>query len=280
MRRLSLWVCCGGHLGEASLKALAKNPRWNITAVWTDKKSQGIIHWAQELRIPLHIGRPKRKLSGGQRPKADVLLSLNYLFIFSKSILASVPMAVNIHDALLPKYRGRTPNTWAIINDEAETGITVHEMIEEVDAGDILYQEKLIIGNTDTGGSLIERMSRRYPVILNKVLTDIAQDNIVRQPQDGHKYSYCGKREPADGLIDWRWSARKVYNWVRAQTKPYPGAFFFYKGKKYILWWVEECYASKVYSTRKTGIPFLAGKEMFIRCGIGAVKVMDYEISS
>jgi len=276
MSKLSLWVCCGGHLGEISLKELAKNSSWDIKAVWTDKKSQGIINWAEELKIPLHIGKPKNSLINRDKLKIDILLSLNYLFLLPKSVLNFVPMAINIHDSLLPKYRGRTPNTWAIINDESETGITVHEMIEEVDAGDILYQERLTIGNLDTGGSLIRRMSLRYPVILNKVLTDIAKGNIVRQAQNEDKRSYCGKREPSDGLIDWRWSARKVYNWVRAQTKPYPGAFFFYQGKKYTLWWVEE--NTEIISNKKIGIPFLVGKDMFIRCGVGVVKVIDFEV--
>ncbi len=276
MRKLSLWICCGGHLGEVSLKALARNPRWNITAVWTNKDSQGIIDWAQESRIPLYVGKPK-KLAARQMPKADVLLSLNYLFLLPKAVLAAAPLAINIHDALLPRYRGRTPNTWVIINDEIETGITVHEMIEEVDAGDILYQEKLAISNTDTGGSLIKRMSPRYPIILNKVLSDIAQGRLKRQKQDWNKHSYCGKRVPSDGLIDFGWSARKVYNWVRAQTRPYPGAFFFHKGLKYQLWWVEECYVPKLFSTKKIGVPFSVGKQMFIRCGVGGVKVTDYE---
>jgi len=278
MRKQLLWICGGGHLGELSLKALARNPRWQITSVWTDRRSHGIIQWAKGSRIPLHIGKPKKILSKGQTLKADVLLSLNYLFLLPQSVLASVPIAINIHGALLPKYRGRTPNTWAIINDEVETGITVHEMTKEVDAGDILYQEKIPISNTDTGWSLIERLSRRYPIILNKVLMDIAKGKVVRQPQNGQKQSYCGKREPSDGLVDWRWSARKVYNWVRAQTKPYPGAFFFHQRKKYMLWRVEECYDPKFFLKKKAGSPFFIGKDMFIRCGRGAVKIIDFEI--
>jgi|TARA_B100001971_G_C18260208_1_gene586057 methionyl-tRNA formyltransferase len=279
MDHISLNVFCSGCLGEAVLKKLLANPAFDIKGVLTDHSSVEIIKRVKQLGIPIHIGNPRRNNFANKLVQADILISANYFFILPDSIISLANrMAVNIHGSLLPKYMGRTPNTWVIINDEVETGITVHKIVAEVDSGDIIYQEKIPILNKDTAGTLTGKMMERYPEIAEKVIFEIVKGNINKRKQDLLKKTYCCKREPSDGLINWDWSSRKIYNWVRAQTRPYKGAFFIYEKSKYILWLVEDCYDKMDNLGLQKGIPFEKDGNVYIRCGIGSVKVVDFEI--
>lgn len=276
---MTLLVCCSGLLGEVCLRHLADLPGHCVVAVLTDRRSTAVRAFAREREIACFAGNPRRSDFAPPISPVDLLVSANYIFILPESIvrLARV-LAINIHGSLLPRYMGRTPNTWTIINDECETGITVHEIVAEVDAGDILYQERIAISNVDTGGALQARMVARYPSILAKVVADIAAGRVERRPQDLSRRIYCGKREPSDGRVDWRWSSRKVYNWVRAQTRPYPGAFFQHGGRRYVLWWVEDCCDQVDAAAAEVGVPFERDGKLFVRCGVGAVQLVDYEV--
>ena len=128
----------------------------------------------------------------------------------------------------------------------------------------------------DTGGTLLSKISKRYPYILRNVIQKLLKNDIARTPQNLDKKTYFGKREPMDGLIDWRWSARKIYNWVRAQTKPYPGAFGYINKIKYRFWWVEEM-PSK-FAGRRPGEIFKEKGSICIACGQGAIRVVRSEV--
>jgi methionyl-tRNA formyltransferase len=143
--------------------------------------------------------------------------------------------AINFHGSLLPKYRGRTPHVWAIINGEKETGVTAHLMTGEVDDGDIVKQVVIPIEQNDTGASVLKRFEGVYIRLIDDVLTAIENKTISCQPQDASKATYFGKRTPADGLIDWNWQKERINNWVRAQAAPYPGAFTYYEDQKVII---------------------------------------------
>jgi methionyl-tRNA formyltransferase len=271
-------VCCCGRLGFLGLRTLYGMKGVRVVAVLTDKASEEIVCFSRQEGLPLFIGDPRKNGIARRVPKADLLVSVNYVFMLPPSIFRrSVKTAVNIHGSLLPRYMGRTPATWVIINDEAETGITVHEIVEACDSGPIMYQEKMPIGNKDTAGTLMERMAGRYPFILRKVVRDIALGRAVKIPQDIERRSYCGRRYPQDGLIDWRWSSRKVYNWVRAQTRPYPGAFFRHNGKLVKVWRAEEVFDRKVYEGHPLGVPFRKGGYAYVRCGLYAVRLIEIE---
>ncbi|MBF0485501.1 MAG: hypothetical protein HQL16_03195 [Candidatus Omnitrophica bacterium] len=271
-------ACCSGWLGLIGFKTLAKIKGIRIVAVLVDSRSGEIIKLAGQLGIPAFKGNPRINAASWKLPAFDVLMSVNYLFVLPPVIFKKArKLALNIHDSLLPKYMGRTPVTWVIINDEVETGITVHEIVEACDCGPVVYQEKMLIENTDTGGTLIKKMSRRYPVVLRKVFLMFVQGDLKRTAQDLNKRTYCCQRTPQEGLIDWRWSSRKVFNWVRAQTRPYPGAFFLNNGRKYFLWRVTEIFDEKIYKNKTVGIPFLRGDLTYVRCGQCAVRLDDFE---
>lgn len=209
-----------------------------VDFIFTDKRSTDIIELAKENNIDIYIGNPRSSKAKDiiERMEVDVLISINYLFIIKKDLISSAKkLAFNIHGSLLPKYRGRTPHVWAIINNEKETGITAHKIDSGCDTGDIIRKERIEITDDDTGASLLNKFKKMYFPIVNSILNDLGSGNIISYEQDDKKATYFGKRTPDDGHIDWNWQFLRIYNWVRAQASPYPGAFTYYEGQKLII---------------------------------------------
>ena len=159
--------------------------------------------------------------------------SIIYLYIIEADLLNLINgYAVNFHGSLLPKYRGRTPHVWAIINGEREAGITVHLMNENCDDGDIVKQVVVPIGDDDTGGIILDKYKELYHRLVCQVVEDIEKGAVSGRVQDVSKATYFGKRTPNDGKINWDWQKERIRNWVRAQASSYPRAFACLDGKK------------------------------------------------
>jgi methionyl-tRNA formyltransferase len=162
----------------------------------------------------------------------DIILVVAYGQILSSHIL-SIPKigCINIHGSLLPKYRGAAPINRAVINGEKETGITFMFMKEKVDAGEIIFQEKIDILADETCGELYYRLSALSARTLPKLLERIKGGKVERISQDNKLVTFARKMSKEDGKIDWSDKGEKVYNLIRG-TIPYPGAFTYYKGRK------------------------------------------------
>lgn len=162
----------------------------------------------------------------------DIILVVAYGQILSSHIL-NVPKrgCINIHGSLLPKYRGAAPINRAIINGEKETGITFMFMKEKVDAGEIIFQEKIDILADETCGELYCRLSALSADTLPKLLEKIKSGKMKRISQDNKLATFARKMNKEDGEIDWSDKGEKVYNLIRG-TIPYPGAFTYYKDRK------------------------------------------------
>ncbi len=233
---MQLGILASGGLGQTILTELIGAHQ--VKFVFTDKGSTGIINICNEENVPVFTGNPRNGKAAEfiTACSCDVLLSINYLFIVDRDIIGlGKKYAINFHGSLLPKYRGRTPHVWAIINNEKKTGITAHLIDEGCDTGDIVYQEAIEIGPEQTGADLLVVYQKRYPVIVNEVLRLIANDTIKRVQQDESKASYFGKRTPEDGQINWSWQRERIQNWVRAQAQPYPGAFSYVNKQKVVI---------------------------------------------
>jgi len=236
MKELSYGVLASGKLGFVCLEQLINTK--GINFVFTDKLSEEIISLCLKHSVPVYVGSPRNgnATSFINKINVDVLFSINYLFIVEKDILKTPKKySINFHGSMLPKYRGRTPHVWAIINNEKQTGITAHLMTEKCDEGDIVYQELIPISENSTGASLLNEFYLKYPQIIAKVIKLIENDSLEFEKQDNTKATYFEKRTPDDGEIDWNWQKERICNWVRALTKPYPGAFTFYNNEKIII---------------------------------------------
>lgn len=172
--------------------------------------------------------------------KPDVLFSFYYRDILSAAIL-DIPSSgcFNLHGSLLPKYRGRVPTNWAIINGETETGVTLHHMTTGIDDGDIVAQQKVAIAPDDTAQTLMNKQVEAARNMLDACLPAIKDGTAARTPQNHQQATYFGGRSAEDGAIDWSKSAADIHNLVRAVTRPYPGAFTFAGQRKLLIWEVE-----------------------------------------
>lgn len=168
---------------------------------------------------------------------ADLFVSVFYRRLLGRELLALPRVAaVNLHGSLLPKYRGRTPLNWAIVNGERETGVTLHHMSAEADAGDIVAQRAVPIGPDDTALVVYGRLVEAAEGLLAEMLPLLLAGRAPRRPQDHGAATVYGRRRPEDGRFDWRWPAARIHNLVRAVTHPYPGAFAAWRGGRLFVW--------------------------------------------
>jgi methionyl-tRNA formyltransferase len=166
----------------------------------------------------------------------DFIFSFYYRYMLPADILGSARVAaLNMHGSLLPKFRGRCPVNWVLIEGETKTGVTLHVMEAKPDAGDIVAQQEVEITSDDTAHSLFLKLTAAARLLMREMLPQLLAGSFCRKPQEGPS-SYYGGRKPEDGLIDWHKDARAVYNLIRAVTHPYPGAFTFLEGKKLFIW--------------------------------------------
>lgn len=172
-----------------------------------------------------------------RRLRPDRIFSFYYRQLLAPTMLA-LPSggAMNLHGSLLPKYRGRAPLNWVLVNGEAETGVTLHYMDARADHGDIVAQRVVPIGIEDTALSLWRRLTAAARGLLAETYPLIVAGRAPRIPQDHAAATTFGRRTPADGLIDWSWSAWRIYNLIRAVTHPFPGAFTVWNGERVWLW--------------------------------------------
>lgn len=167
----------------------------------------------------------------------DVLLSCGFSYIINEvAINTAKIMALNVHPTLLPKYRGYRSGPYIVINGEKQSGITIHELTEEMDRGDILAQQSFEVTPFDTTKSVFRKACELEPPIILEVLQNLQQNNIKRIPQDeseATEYNYI--RTPKDSLIDIEKPLKELYNAIRAcDYKDYP-AHFYIDGEKVLI---------------------------------------------
>lgn len=200
----------------------------------------------------------------------DILFSFYYRDMVRSEVLKIPPAGcLNLHGSLLPRYRGRCPINWALINGETETGVTLHHMTPRPDDGDIVGQREIPIFADDTALTLHRKVADAAADLLDGLLPRIVAGTAPRQPQDKALASYFGGRTPADGEIDWTREASTIRDLVRAVTRPYPGAFSHIGNRKCTFWSVRE-------AEGENGVPgtVLSVSPFLITCGTGAVEVL------
>ncbi len=243
-------VLAYGNIGCVGLKALLKHS-FEIIAVCTHRDHPEETIWfdsvaelASEHRIPVFAPTDINHSLWVERIRElnpDILFSFYYRNLIHRPIL-DIPKAgcLNLHGSLLPKYRGRAPINWVLVNGEQETGVTLHYMTPHADDGDIVAQKKIAISNEDTALTLHRKVAQAAEKLLDEILPHIQDGTALRIPQEHGKATYFGGRQPVDGEIDWFKTAREVRNLVRAVTKPFPGAFSFIGERKCFIWEARE----------------------------------------
>jgi methionyl-tRNA formyltransferase len=165
----------------------------------------------------------------------DIILVLGWYYMVPKKIREIAKFgAWGIHASLLPKYAGGAPLVWAIINGEKEAGVTLFKLDDGVDDGDIIAQRSFPIEFQDTIKEIYEKAIEASQTILIEALNNV--DRIEFKLQDKSKIEIYPQRKPEDGKIDLTKTAIENYNFIRAQTRPYPGAYTTIDEEKIHIW--------------------------------------------
>lgn len=159
---------------------------------------------------------------------ADVLITAAYGQILPQALLSGIT-SLNVHGSLLPQYRGAAPIQYALFDGLKKTGITIMEMVYQMDAGPIILQDSLAIEDDDDFESLSKKLSQLGVDLLSKVLTDFDRYFDQRQPQDIQKVTFSPLIKYADESIDFHWQSDKIIHRIRGLS-PEPGAHFLYQG--------------------------------------------------
>jgi methionyl-tRNA formyltransferase len=161
------------------------------------------------------------------RPLApDVGFAVGFRYLLDDDALA-VPRQgwLNIHSSLLPKYRGRAPVNWAILNGETELGATLHVIDAGIDSGDVVFQERFDLGEDEDVADALRKLDGCYERLIRRAAAGLADGDLPRRPLDVTGTAVWPRRTSEDGRIDWTAPADAVARLVRAVAPPYPGAF-------------------------------------------------------
>ena len=145
---------------------------------------------------------------------------------------------IGAHASLLPHDRGSAPVNWALIRGARETGNSLFWLSEDLDAGDLIDQTPIPITPYDTCDTVYQRVAASTRDMLLRLLPRLVAGERPRRRQPPTDEPLLPRRRPADGRIDWARSSCEVYNFVRALTRPYPGAFSWLDGRRWIVWHV------------------------------------------
>lgn len=244
-KKKTIVVCAYHNVGYRCLEELLRQDA-DVAMVFTHDDSPSEEIWFASVRelaerhgIPVMTSdiNLKENIELLNELGPDLLLSFYYRNMIRAEVL-EIPRlgALNLHGSYLPKYRGRVPVNWAVINGESETGATLHYMVAKPDAGDIVDQEKVAIEFTDTAFDVFNKVTEAAVKVLSRSYQPLIEGRARRIPMDLAAGSYFGGRKPADGRIDWQKSAVEIYNLIRGVTHPYPGAFTCLNGKKILIW--------------------------------------------
>lgn len=194
---------------------------------------------AEQFNIPIHYVTGKMSMFKEQiqELKPDFLLVIGWYYMVPKSIRELAPLGcAGIHASLLPKYRGGAPLVWAVINGEKEAGISFFYFEDGVDDGDIIAQVSFPILPEDSIADLLKKTNSATLEVVKKYIPMLADGTAPRIIQDASQATYVPQRKPEDGEIDLTKPAEEIYNFIRAQSSPYPGAFIkTADGKKLII---------------------------------------------
>ncbi|EJQ2944187.1 bifunctional UDP-4-amino-4-deoxy-L-arabinose formyltransferase/UDP-glucuronic acid oxidase ArnA [Escherichia coli] len=201
----------------------------------------------------------------------DVIFSFYYRHLIYDEILQLAPAgAFNLHGSLLPKYRGRAPLNWVLVNGETETGVTLHRMVKRADAGAIVAQLRIAIAPDDIAITLHHKLCHAARQLLEQTLPAIKHGNILEIAQRENEATCFGRRTPDDSFLEWHKPASVLHNMVRAVADPWPGAFSYVGNQKFTVW------SSRVHPHASKAQPgsVISVAPLLIACGDGALEIV------
>ncbi len=203
-------------------------------------------------------------------------LSPDYVFVIGWSQICGQHFldiarmgTIGYHPAPLPRMRGRAVIPWTILMREERSGSTLFWIDEGMDTGPILAQQGFALEQDETAATLYAKHMRALGAMLPEALASLRLDQPPRQAQDHDLATYCARRRPEDGLIDWKQPADDVLRLIRAVGPPYPGAFTFSDGTRMTILDAADAEDGRRYIGLPGQIQAVDGERLLVACGDG-----------
>ncbi len=276
----------------AGLQALLKSPHKVVACVTHPDRPKGrhyilasspIKEETKKSNLPLYQPATLEDVHFAQeleKFKADLFVVIAYGQYISRRI-CEIPrkMCINLHASLLPKYRGAAPINWAIVNGEKTTGVSVIQVGEKMDCGDIIAQREISIEDNEDAPHLRLRLIKVGVELLIETIESINKDTYTLTKQDDRKATYAPKLSKKDGCIDWRCDACFIHNMVRGFL-PWPSAYTYWKGKMLKIL-KSEVLGEKKEETKKPGTVIdVSGKGIVVATGKGSLLLKRVHLES
>lgn len=209
--------------------------------------------------------------------EADVMVVIAFGQIIPKEILEMKRYGcINVHASLLPKYRGAAPIQWAVIDGEKESGVTIMQMDEGLDTGDMLLKGSLTLAPDETGGSLFDRLSTLGAELCVEALERMEKDELKPEKQGESPTAYARMLTKEMGCLDWSQSAEKLERLIRG-LNPWPSAYTRLGDKTLKIWSARVC--EKPEGSVSCGEIFRVNKDgFFVACGEGALEITELQL--
>jgi methionyl-tRNA formyltransferase len=268
-----------GPTTEAALRSLTTCTQ--VVGILRDTldRSDPVIALAENLAIPVFTSiLPNDLCALIEESQADHVVISSYNRIIKGDLLERYTV-INVHFSPLPRYRGRAPVNWAIINGETFAAISIHLVDSGLDSGNILYQKKIPILPRDVVTDLYQRLNALQEQHLGQTVVRVAS-GYTGTPQDQTMATYGCARLPQDGEIDWKDSATHIDRLVRALAPPFPGAFTYFMGQRLIIRRAEPVDGLRTYAGRVPGRVIHVCREegwIEILAGEGALRLFEVE---
>lgn len=230
------------------LKGLLESKQYEILAVVTQpdravgRKKEIRMTSVKELALDygLPIYQPEKlsksaELDSLMNLNADGIVTAAFGQFLPSKLLDSVNFAVNVHASLLPKYRGGAPIHYAIINGDKEAGVTIMEMVKEMDAGDMIARRAIPIEETDNVGTMFEKLALVGRDLLLESLPSYLAGDLKSVPQDKNQVTFSPNISPEEERIDWTKTNRQLFNQIRGMY-PWPVAHTLLNGERFKIY--------------------------------------------
>lgn len=276
-----------GIVGEACLKAVCDV---GVTPVAVYTHSQGQDSWQTNLQpAAVRLGldcfvdvdwSATGEVNRLQRLAPDVLLSFYYRDILPVAVLETARLGgLNLHGSALPDYRGRAPVNWVVLKGEAESGATLHVMDKRPDRGAVVGIQRFPIAPDATAWNVLGAVRDAGVDLVSSCLCPFIEGTLTPVPQNSGGSTFP-RRTPEDGRIDWGWSAKRIFDLVRAVTRPYPGAFFELEDgegvvRRVFVWWLRPLTGPVL----ATGEIRLDNGRLLAGTGDGVVELVDWHVA-
>lgn len=267
------------------LKGLLESKQYEILAVVTQpdravgRKKEIRMTPVKELALDygLPVYQPEKlsksaELDSLMNLNADGIVTAAFGQFLPSKLLDSVNFAVNVHASLLPKYRGGAPIHYAIINGDKEAGVTIMEMVKEMDAGDMIAHRSIPIEETDNVGTMFEKLALVGRDLLLDTLPSYLSGDIKPVPQDKNQVTFSPNISPEEERIDWTKTNRQIFNQIRGMY-PWPVAHTLLNGERFKIY-----EATPVEGAGQSGeILAIGKKELIVAAGKGALSLQTVQ---